>query len=687
MSPLPLSLTFSRLGSGDSNIFQCEPHWPNPNDGYCDEAATSKSYGHLYFQLAQIHAGRPPRNQHASDAVTSPIRDRLMPCLTGLGNKPCSGPLNPALSLDDHAQDSVSENPAKSSYSGHFPSASSWSSSAAQRLLHNNAARLLPPIDFAPQEYHGYESTDKAPTCLSREVSSSSRKSDGLKERYLQSKQSEIAVGLNPANSDPPDPTIHHQQSLGRNDAPQKPRSLHKISASGELRRDAGWPLADTQPLIEPVEEYDSESVTDSLELNAARHCEQPSTPVSSRSRLWIEPSSSEESVEQAHSTTVISPTKPRLITISPRTPLSTRVSSQPATPRASCPALVSAFSPDTPPETPDVANRNEVFSTPTSPHVNDSSGLGSLDSKIGCPITPPNSRVPTPFDRLTSSACFRKHSRWVHPSMAQPDESTSWVLQELEALLGDFPTARLRLKSPVIEHIRAVISGRHAQEALSRDRSSTAPHSRYSPYHPLSSHPTSPPTPFPAGRRPLSSRLESPHRASRSPQTDPPPSADSTAFALRGVFPGARPHHLDSLQASYLALHYITNLPSSDFTAAAASPGASAPFTSKTSRSSSLASDVPPKARAMLGIDVSPAQTSNVRSPSPTRSWFRPHSPELDDGFKERVENLKVLLEAVVRKLLAEIEGRGLGKGDEALVRAVGEVVRMGERKRTSRG
>ena len=74
------------------------------------------------------------------------------------------------------------------------------------------------------------------------------------------------------------------------------------------------------------------------------------------------------------------------------------------------------------------------------------------------------------------------------------------------------------------------------------------------------------------------------------------------------------------------------------------------------------------------------------MRFPSPTRSWFRPHSPELDEGFKERLENVKVLLEAVVRKLLVEIEGRGLGEGDEALVRAVGEVVRMGEGKRTLR-
>ncbi|KAL8968037.1 MAG: hypothetical protein Q9183_002653 [Haloplaca sp. 2 TL-2023] len=222
-----------------------------------------------------------------------------MPCLTRFDDKPCNEPLNPTLSFDGHAQDSVTENHANISYSGHFPSPSSRASSAAQRLLQHKAARLLPPIDFAPQNYHGIKPTNEALAGPPLEDSNSSRKSDGPKERYLQSKQPELAAGLNAVNPDPPDP-IHHQKRLGCHDTPPKPRSLHKISASGELRRDAGWPLADTQPLIEPVEECDSQSLTSSLELNAARHCEQPSTPVSSKSRLWIEPSSSEESVEQA---------------------------------------------------------------------------------------------------------------------------------------------------------------------------------------------------------------------------------------------------------------------------------------------------------------------------------------------------------------------------------------------------
>ena len=46
----------------------------------------------------------------------------------------------------------------------------------------------------------------------------------------------------------------------------------------------------------------------------------------------------------------------------------------------------------------------------------------------------------------------------------------------------------------------------------------------------------------------------------------------------------------------------------------------------------------------------------------------------------KERMENLQVSLRISVRGLLGEIEGRRLGKRDESLVRAVGQVVRYGE-------
>ncbi|KAL8680621.1 MAG: hypothetical protein Q9186_003213 [Xanthomendoza sp. 1 TL-2023] len=248
---------------------------------------------------------------------------------------------------------------------------------------------------------------------------------------------------------------------------------------------------------------------------------------------------------------------------------------------------------------------------------------------------------------------------------MTQLDPSTSWILQELEVLLASFPMRALRLSSPIIMRIRAATSDSPASDPSPRYRSSTAPHSRYSPYRPFSRNPISPQSPV---QELLPSR---------------PSQADPTAFALRTVFPQALTHHLDSLQATYLTLHYITSLPTSEFAAPPPPHTAASPLTSSTkhSRSRPIVSNVPAKARAMLGLD------SQVRSPtpvptSPATSWFRAHSPELDADVKSRLEAVEFLLETSIRRILVEIEGRAFGERDDALVRAVGEVVKMGERK-----
>ncbi|KAL8812159.1 MAG: hypothetical protein Q9223_000917 [Gallowayella weberi] len=248
---------------------------------------------------------------------------------------------------------------------------------------------------------------------------------------------------------------------------------------------------------------------------------------------------------------------------------------------------------------------------------------------------------------------------------MTQSGSSTSWILQELEVLLADFPTRALRLNSSVITRIRAATSDSSASDPSLRHGSSTAPHSRYSPYRPLSSNPISP------------------QSLAHSAFPSRPPQADPTALALRSIFPQAPAHHLDSLQATYLALHYIASIPTSESAGpqlpdTAVSPTTSAP---QHSRSPSVVFNVPAKAIAMLGLE-SPVRSPTPLPSSPATSWFRAPSPELDADMKTRLENVELLLETSVRRILVEIEGRALGDGDDALVRAVGEVVKMGERR-----
>ena len=236
-------------------------------------------------------------------------------------------------------------------------------------------------------------------------------------------------------------------------------RWLHRSPGSLGLRLQARWQLdgpLDIPPGTKSVETY---CPTGSPNHANVSH-EQPVTPPR-RSKVWIETTSNGESVEEAvrnpcvwkallltafkQVTTVTSPWKPRLVTISPRRPISTKTSSQPMTPLSTPRALVSAFSPDTPPETPDVADPSKGDAGPTYQSVT-KQRLTSLDTKISDPFTPPNSRIPTPLDRFdkishSASACLQDHSCWAPPTMTQLDPSIAWVLQELEVLLADFPT------------------------------------------------------------------------------------------------------------------------------------------------------------------------------------------------------------------------------------------------------
>ncbi|KAL8657364.1 MAG: hypothetical protein Q9226_001990 [Calogaya cf. arnoldii] len=439
-----------------------------------------------------------------------------------------------------------------------------------------------------------------------------------------------------------------------------------------QLRQSAGGPLNGPPNFPQAAKKVQSYRPTGSPD-NESMDLEQPSTPRNPKS-YGIKESINEEIVKEAQVTTVISPSKPRLVTISPRRSSPGKISTQPMTPLNTQRALISAFSPDTPPETPDVAVPSDEDARPTSHNVTEQP-LVDVDAKITHPLTPPNSRIPTPFDNIdkitsSASACLQDHSCWIPPAMTQLDPLTGRILQELEVLLADFPLTALRLHSPVITRLRAATSDVSIPGASPRYHDSAAPHSRYSSYRPLSNHP-----------------MNQVHR-DRSPRVaDRPPAiqADLTIFALRTIFPQARAHHLDSLQATFLALHFIVNIPSSDFTVASVSDVAASPFSTsiKHSRSSSLASNIPAKARAMLGLD-SPVRSSTPFA-SPAVSWYRASSPELDSNAKARLENVELLLETSARKILVEIQGRPLGRADDALVRAIGEVIKMGERRNGS--
>lgn len=295
--------------------------------------------------------------------------------------------------------------------------------------------------------------------------------------------------------------------------------------------------------------------------------------------------------------TTVTSPPKPRLITIPPRKPSSAKTSSQSLTPLSDPQPLVSAFSPDTPSETFDVVDPGDDGAEPGQSVTEQR--LASLDIKSFYPYTPPSSRTPTP----TPSACLQDHSYGGPPTTTRLDSSITWILQEFEVLLAHSPTATLRLDSPVIRRIRGTTSDVSAGNSAGH-RYFIAPGSRYSLYRPVSSHPISNESYLHTDQSP---------RAIYAPSA---PQADPTALALGNILPQARPHQIDSLQATYLALQFIVDLPLSMASSSDVPPS---PFTTaiKHSRSLSIVFEIPAKVRAMLGLDPPVRSSGPLLSPA----------------------------------------------------------------------
>lgn len=343
------------------------------------------------------------------------------------------------------------------------------------------------------------------------------------------------------------------------------------------------------------------------------------------------------------------SPLKPRIITISRRScpifPL------QDESCRILDPAIV------TPPETPATVGRvRKRTDKPLEPERRQQFTT-STRKKLERPITPPKSPA-SAFEVVRSLQ--PDDSCELSPRSFQfgPQQPIDWVLDELECMIVGFPKTKLQLDSPVIQHLRLQNMGRSADDSRlsSRMSPSKAPHSRYSIFKPLSSHPIPRQSMFP-GLSP----------APFDPLYPTPPSANPTLGALQSIFPNAASPALECLQATYLALNYISTMRSAPIPKPRLRP--TDPET-PCRRPGML-----PKARAMLGI------LSN-RSPKTWRP--QPQMPEnWDDEPSGRIGYLTLQLRNVIRHLLGDVGGRKMGAWDDAFSRAIGEMVRIGEGKR----
>ena len=217
-----------------------------------------------------------------------------------------------------------------------------------------------------------------------------------------------------------------------------------------------------------------------------------------------------------------------------------------------------------------------------------------------------------------------------------QLSKLTSWIITRLEAAVAGNPPGNLRLDNPVILQICVPAE----QRGVPRQTPPVLPFGRSNFNGPLSSHPT--------------------HSSFNAEYPQTSPVSLTNLRSLSTIFPYASLEVLSSLQATYIALHYVStiNLPS------LVPCSFSLPYTKTHSPLSSM-SYIPAKARAMLGL-----QTPTARPGLPA-CWIRSDT----QGWWERVATLEQKLRGEVVRLIGLCEGSDLGR-NEALVRAVGQVV-----------
>ena len=228
-----------------------------------------------------------------------------------------------------------------------------------------------------------------------------------------------------------------------------------------------------------------------------------------------------------------------------------------------------------------------------------------------------------------------------------QMSELNCWIMTELEASIASTPQVNLQLDSPAILQLCLPVE----QRRVPKKRQPILPLNRHSKFDgPLSSNST---------KSPLDSSLQA--ASSRIGPTPP-----ISARALRVVFPHASSQYLSSLQATYLALRYVS-------TVHLISPSTYAPPISYVETHPPLSAKmpcVPAKACAMLGL----LQTPTTRPGLPV-SWTQSQSR----GWGERITILECKLRREVIRLVRMCEG---GSSDEALVRAIGQIVDFGHEK-----
>ncbi|KAL2037927.1 hypothetical protein N7G274_009402 [Stereocaulon virgatum] len=433
-----------------------------------------------------------------------------------------------------------------------------------------------------------------------------------------------------------------------------KPWSLHRATGSQELR------LKICSEADNPDSFYWSGNTA--VGLNTVKAKDWYSEPMRPKPRLWLDFVDGGEPIEEAQATVVkSSPSKPREVSIPPRRTSNTTC--RPSTPDS---------------KERDASNISLAKSQEFAIGLGISAGsairqekehkcYNRIKARNDWITTPPKSTTSTPWSTRTvrhisqqTTAAISRPGTPRPPLITTPQlsELTTWILTELEKSSAN--NIDLQLDSPVLLQIRLPPAQRKSPRTPP-----TVPLRRFSTFKtqgPLSSHPPPAPPNSITSSGPCYTTPQSQSHARPSPS---PPKTEATLNTLATIFPHASPSLLSTLYATYLSLHYIQSIHPSH-------PKTIPTHTStNASQSSYTYNHIPSKGRVMLGL-----QTPLSRPPLP-KCWIQPL------GWQERVGKLEMQLRREVGRVVSEcarFEVGGGGEGEEVLLRALGEVVRLGE-------
>ena len=296
VSLLPASFTFSRLGTSDSNIFHCAT---NLAGSICyQDHPPERSYDDRFLGLSRDRLFQGTQNQLASVPRTTlayqypnPVKEMGRgKALQGLAHSSQHPPNHP------RAQDAE----ALTTHLDHNLLPSACSSGRLRRAIgdhRKSTVELLPPINFVPQT-QTYPISAPSPSLESTFVEHGSSPSSSMYNHNCSASWGEVIIPehMTPKTSNLASLCI--EQSLRGDSSSSGSRSLHKKSGSRELRRQAGCVPIGTRQVLQTQKESQTHDSNGSPEPRGSVD-EQPITPPR-KLRLWLETSSSDESIEQA---------------------------------------------------------------------------------------------------------------------------------------------------------------------------------------------------------------------------------------------------------------------------------------------------------------------------------------------------------------------------------------------------